>query len=188
MAVMRLYAFILLALLALAGLVSLTAVQAGWLVPAGAVQERDGEDIEDDSGADTALDGPQNVWSQVIPIDPALAYELSAEVRAFSPEGDRMAGTRTYLGVETLDAEMKPLRSGPGTYRYGGAVNRVVQPVSGWVSLSGVMQGEGDDRHDQFRPGTRYVRVVLLLNYDTPGMRTAIRNVRFVPRLALDGV
>ena len=163
MAWLQLYARILFALFALAGVVSLIGLQAGWLAPGGI--ERSPQDQEDDSGLETAVEGPFRIWSQLIPIDPGLTYELSAEVRVFSPNDDIMAGTRTYLGVETLDADLKPLRSGPGSYRYGAAANRIIQPVSGWVTLSGLMTGEGDDRHSQFRPGTRYVRVVLLLNY-----------------------
>lgn len=183
----RLYAGILTVVLALAGVAALAGLQAGWLVPAGTGSVGGLDDGgEDDAGVAAPLAGPQTLWSRVIPVDPDLTYELSADVRAFSPDGDAMAGTSIYLGVETFDANMRPLRSGPGTYRYGGASNRVLQPVSGWVTLSGVMVGEGDERHDQFRPGTRYVRVVALLNFRTPGMRTAIRNVRFGPRISLE--
>lgn len=192
MAALHLYVRILVVLLALAGVAALAGLQAGWLVPAASdlsrgPDDRDGENIADNSGLDNAVTGPTKVQSQLIPVDTSLTYQISAEVRAFSPEDDLMAGTRIHFGVETYDAEMRLLRSGlGGTHRYSGTLNRVLQPVSGWVTLSGVMAGEGDERHDQFRPGTRYVRVVALLNFRTPGMRTAIRNVRFGPRISLE--
>lgn len=114
MAALHLYVRILVVLLALAGVAALAGLQAGWLVPAASdlsrgPDDRDGENIADNSGLDNAVTGPTKVQSQLIPVDTSLTYQISAEVRAFSPEDDLMAGTRIHF-------ESKPTMPRCGCY------------------------------------------------------------------------
>lgn len=185
----RFYLKILLGLLAAAGFLCLVGLQAGWIIPANgvaikaALSEEEGKEVDADF---LSFTGPGSVWSQPILVDTSLVYEISAEVRTFSLDEDPYREARTYLGVATFDENMEPIRSGPGTHRYAGAANRIVQMPHGWLALGGSITGEGDERHDQFRPGTRFVRVVALLNYRSEGVRSEIRNIRFTPRLILE--
>jgi hypothetical protein len=180
---MRLYLRLVLILLAAAGLAGLVALQVGWLItPEHARLLVPPAEIET---ADTiTLSGPASLRSQVILVDPSLVYDLSAEVRTFA--ADASAPTRIDLGVETLDANLKRLESGPRGHRYGGARNYQLRPIQGWVKVKGEITGEGDEGHHQFRPGTRYVRIVAHLNRGREGNTTEIRKVRLVPRLAME--
>lgn len=182
------YLRILLGLLAVAGAASLAGMQAGWIVSADSVRAQPPEDDggEEDIAGDLSATGPATIWSQLIPVDTSLVYDLSAEFRAFALEGDPLDPARIYLGVATYDKNLNELRSRPGTYRYGGAFNYHLSQVQEWVTLAGSMTGEGDDNHNQFRPGTRFVRIVALLNYRGEATRSEIRNVQFVPRLVME--
>lgn len=184
----RFYLTILICLFAAAGLVGLAGLQAGWIVAANGTSTEIAlpDDVGDDDAGALSFTQPVTVWSQIFPVDTSITYDMSAEVRSSALDGDPYRGARTYLGVETLDENMRPLRSGPGTYRYAGALNRTIQTHQGWITFEGSITGEGDERHDQFRPGTRFVRVVVLLNYQSEGMRSEVRNVRFGPRLVME--
>lgn len=176
----RFYGRIFLLMFAVAGFICLAAMQAGLLV----VAKHDEAGVQDEKPI--TAHGPTTVRSQPIPIDPNLKYDISAEFRAVDAQPNSKTFTRIYLGVETFDENMEPLRSGPGTHRYGGAVNVRLGAFSHWVKLEGTMTGEGDERYDQFRPGTRFVRVIALLNYESEGRAVEMRNVRFTPQLSLD--
>ena len=180
----RVYLRILILLLALAGIICLAGLQAGLLVAAGKTRTPLSLEASREEIVVTAT-GPAVAWSQPIPVDTSLLYDISAEVRMIDLHGDRFAQTRIYLGVETLDENMKPLRSGGGSYRYSGALSYYLSPAQGWTKLEGTMKGEGDEAHSQFRPGTRFIRVVALLNHRSEGLTAEIRNVRFSPRIDL---
>ncbi len=188
----RLYARVLAGVLAGIGFFSIIGLYAGWLAlseprPAQPVEQGDDLAIETDKPFRAA--GPVTVKSQIVPVDPRLTYEISAEVRSIAPQGMQHAAAITYLGVITYDQDGKEIRGGPGNYRYAGASKYPLYSRPGWSVLSGSIAGQGNETHHQFRPGTRFVRVVALLNYENTGtlvesglMTTEIRNVRFSPR------
>lgn len=191
----RFYARILTGVLAAAGFVSLIALQTGWLALSKADDHLSRGDELNVNAEEPALaaEGFRILMSQMIPVDPSLTYDLSAEVRSIGPADVKNAVARTYLGVATFDAGGKEIRGGPGTYRYAGAINFQLYSAAGWMKLSGSATGEGDETHDQFRPGTKYVRIVALLNYrnanaptESDRMTTEIRNVRFAPRVKMN--
>jgi hypothetical protein len=125
--------------------------------------------------------GPKILFSkESFAVDPAMAYQLSADVRVLPKADGSPQLSVVYLGVQTFDANGRELKSGPGTYRYAGASNRTVGSQENWVHVSGLIAGEGDSNHHQFRPGTRSVRLVLLANYRSDSdAALLIRNVEF---------
>ncbi len=190
------YARVLAGVLAAIGIVSIIALQTGWLTLFSEADDRapqsDALALNAEEPA-VAANGNKVVMSQMIPVDSSLTYDISAEVRSIAPANVKNGLARTYLGVATFDKDRKEIRGGPGTYRYAGAFNFRLYSDAGWRALSGSITGEGDEAHTQFRPGTRYVRIVALLNYvsgdekaETAGMTTEIRNVRFAPRLNMN--
>lgn len=180
---MRAYLRIMLLLLAAAGLGSVVALQTGALVTADSV-EKAPPPATPEAGQTLVVTGETNLLSQLIPVDPALTYTLSARLRA-PRDGDELASTQIYLGVEAFDADRKPLRTKNSAYRYTGARSYRLRPVQGWVTLEGEIAGEGDDEYHQFMPGTRYVRIVLRLNRRSEGRTTELDEVRFEPRLEM---
>ncbi len=190
------YARVLTGVLAAIGIVSIIALQTGRLTLFSEADDRapqsDALALNAEEPA-VAANGNKVVMSQMIPVDSSLTYDISAEVRSIAPTNVKNGLARTYLGVATFDKDRKEIRGGPGTYRYAGAINFRLYSDAGWRVLSGSITGEGDEAHTQFRPGTRYVRIVALLNYvsgdpqaETEDMTTEIRNVRFTPRLNMN--
>jgi hypothetical protein len=60
------------------------------------------------------------------------------------------------------------------------AVNADLPADGTWVTFSGVFEGVGNETHNQFRAGTKYVAPIFILNaQDGPATRTEIRNLRF---------
>lgn len=188
----RFYASVLACVLAIFGVFSIFGWHFGWLAPSKpappkiAVQS-DTLPIETEKPLLAA--GPKTLTSQLIPVDPSLTYDLSAEVRSIAPPGIKRAAVLTFLGVITYDQNGKEIRGGPGTYRYAGALDYNLYSGTAWREVSGPITGEGNETHHQFRPGTRFVRVVALLNYRAIGtsveremMTSEIRNVRFSAR------
>lgn len=187
----RFYVQVLAGVLAVIGFFSIIGLYAGWLVqtePSRATSPSDTLAIDSDEPV-LAL-GRTLLMSQMIPVDPGLTYDLSAEVRSSAPTEMKRAAAITYLGVATYDRNGTELRSGPGSYRYAGAEKYLLYGNPEWRTLAGSITGEGDETHNQFRPGTRFVRIVALLNYEAAGTQTEsgmmsseIRNVQFEPRV-----
>lgn len=189
------YARVLACVLTAVGIASIIALHTGWLSfskPHERTAQSAAMPLNLEETAVTA-NGNKVLMSQMIPVDSSLTYDISAEVRSIAPANMKNGLARTYLGVATFDKDRKELRSSPGTYRYAGAINFQLYSDAGWRVLSGSITGEGDEAHTQFRPGTKYVRIVALLNYlygdpqaETKNMTTEIRNVRFLPRLNMN--
>lgn len=181
----RLYLRVLVGVMAVVGLCLLIGLQAGWiaLVAPDKVEPDDSAtavEIDDRAGA-VEIIGPETLFSkEMTVVDPRKTYQLEADIRVLPREDGSDQVSAVYLGVATYDAEGKELRSGPGTYRYAGASDRKVSSEDGWVHIAGTITGEGDANHNQFRPGTHSIKLVLLANFrskDKPVM--LIRNVRF---------
>lgn len=186
------YARVLAGVLAAVGIGSIIALQTGWLSFSGAENRTPQIDTQapDEGLPPVVATGSTIVMSQMIPVNSSQTYDISAEVRNVAPAELKDRAANTYLGVATFDAEGKEIRGGPGTYRYAGALNYQLYSDAGWRTLSGSITGEGNETHMQFRPGTKHVRIVLLLNYITAAQQnkngdtvTELRNVRFAPRL-----
>lgn len=139
---------------------------------------------EQQSEADASairFQGPKTVFSkETFAVDTSETYRLSADVRVLSKSDGSPQVSKIYLGVQTFDARGHELRSGPGTYRYAGALNKTLGSEQDWVHIEGLITGEGDENHHQFRPGTRSVKLVLLPNYKSGSDTTLmVRNVEF---------
>lgn len=105
-------------------------------------------------------------------IDPAKMYRLSFDVRAF---GD--TNLIIDAGLATFDRDGKLETSSPGEHRYGVAIAAKVPADGRWVTMSGQFRGVGNDNYNQFRPGTRYVSPVFIVN-DRSATISDIRRVR----------
>lgn len=184
---LKFYGRILLSVLAVTGIACLIAMQAGWLTTRTNAESDPAAEkqLATDSTAVMSGSGPTIVTSGMIPVDPSLTYDLSGEIRSFAANGDEAAGAVTYLGVIGYDEKKERLTSKPGPNRYAAANNYYLVPARGWATVSGVISGQGNENHNQFHPGTRFVRVVALLNYRNETMKSEIRNVRFAPRVEM---
>ena len=70
--------------------------------------------------------------------------------------------------VATLDKDFQCLEFGPGTHRLLAAYSWLFhhQNVNdGWQVFEGEITGEGNGKHNQFRPGTAYIRPMFIVNY-----------------------
>jgi hypothetical protein len=56
---------------------------------------------------------------------------------------------------------------------------RVISSAEGWIEAEGVITGEGNENANQFRPGTKFVRPLALLNFKSPGAVSQITYLRF---------
>lgn len=113
----------------------------------------------------------QRVWaysSKIYPVDTSKRYEIRARLKQTSLAS---GGTNAYLGVATFDQNGDAISSGPGTHRYAGGVRPLT--INQWEEFSGIITGEGDSNHSQFRPGTAFVRLALVLQ-DPDGNGTVV--------------
>ena len=131
------------------------------------------------------IKGPANLFSQeTFVIDTGKTYQLGADVRVLPKSDGSPQDSVIYFGVQTFDANGKVLGSGPGTYRYAGANKKVVGSQQNWIHIGGLITGEGDSNHNQFRPGTHSVKLVLRPNYGSGDDKIfRIRNVSFSERI-----
>jgi hypothetical protein len=188
---LRLYLRVLVCVLAVIGLGLVVGLQAGWVdVVWSPEQPLDVDSLAPDAATQEATleaIGSKRLFSKdMIAVDPGKTYRLDADIRVL-PGADGSTQTSTvYFGVSTYDASGKELKSGPGSYRYAGALNRNVSSEENWVHIGGTITGEGDDSHKQFRPGTRSIKLVMLPNYRAKGEPVMlIRNVRFSELVAI---
>lgn len=132
-------------------------------------------------GDDTVVEasGPGPLYRiEAIEIDPAKIYKVTARLRVLVDDPE-IGGARTYVGVATYDADGVVQTSKPGAHRYAALVNRVVRADEGWIEAEGILSGAGDENHNQFRDGTKTVRPLALLNYQSPGAVSQISYLRF---------
>jgi hypothetical protein len=161
------------AVLAAIGVFAATGAYLGWFEPRTPPEKQlsfVGETLE--------ISGSKQLFSTLIPIDPSHQYELSAEIRVLPDKMRREQKSRFYVGVRTFDAAGRELKSGPGTYRYAAAKGKNLSSSDGWSRVSGIITGEGDESHNQFRPGTKKASVVILANRNAD--RTVLAEIRNV--------
>lgn len=188
---LRSYLWILLCILAALGLSLIVGLQFKWIglvwspmdlakTEASAI----GADVQGRDRSALQIKGSASLFSEEsFVVDTGKTYQLSADVRVLPQSDGSPQLSIVYFGVQTFDADGRELKSGPGTYRYAGALKRNVSSAEGWVHIGGVITGEGDSGHNQFRPGTRSVRIVLLPNYQSGDRTFIIRNVSFSERI-----
>lgn len=95
-------------------------------------------------------------------VDTSRKYKVRAVVRQLS--NPTTGGSIVYCGVATMDGNYNALTSGPGSHRYC-AGSRTITAAQGTQVFEGVITGEGDTSHTEFRPGTVYVRPMFIVNY-----------------------
>jgi hypothetical protein len=185
----RRYVRVLICVLAVCGLCLVIGLQSGWVGLVWSPPPAFVEVVARDGGKGGPLikvAGPKNVFSKdMIAVDTGRTYRLDADIRVL-PKEDGSAQTSTvFFGVSTYDADGNELRSGPGTFRYAGGSGKF-RSDDGWSHMSGTITGEGDEKHGQFRPGTRFVKLVVVANYQSKDKPVLlIRDVRFTELIEL---
>jgi hypothetical protein len=170
-----LYLRVAICVLAVIGLFALVGVRMGWFEP-----EMPSVKQVLFNDAPQQFIGYKPFFSRRILVDTGREYRVRVAVRVLpKPDGSPQT-SRVYLGVETFDENGKPLTSGPGPHRFAGASNLRVSSDDGWTNISGIITNEGDESHNQFRPGTKFVRVVLMVNYKADeSVISEVRDLRF---------
>lgn len=136
--------------------------------------------LSGEAGNYVQFNGPATLFSrEVFEVDPEAAYRISADVRSVKDDPS-VGGTQGFIGVVTYDENGELLTGGPGIHRYPAWSGRVLQqqPSGEWTKFEGVIEGEGNEGHNQFREGTAYVRLVVLLNYESPEALSQLDNLR----------
>jgi phage minor structural protein len=110
-----------------------------------------------------AFQGGMSIYSKnAIPINVNRTYRVSFRVRQTV---DSTTGIMpVYAGVVTLDENFVNITGGAGAHRYCAVTGTSINAEDGWQTFTGLIKGVGD-LHDNFRPGTRYVRPMFIVNY-----------------------
>lgn len=96
-----------------------------------------------------------------IRVHPGRRYRIRMKVRQLVADPGK---NLVYGGVATLDSKFRNLTGGAGTHRYCAVCADSLMPEEGWKTYEGEISGTGDTS-SQFRPGTAYVRPMVLVNY-----------------------
>ena len=98
--------------------------------------------------------------SQAIPVQTSRVYKIRFKVRQTV---DDSVNGYVLVGVVTLDDQFKNINSGVGIHRYCAVPGQTITEADGWLVFEGEITGEGNS-HNQFRPGTAYIRPMFVLN------------------------
>lgn len=116
------------------------------------------------SGQIWTLQGQRFLFSTTpIPINPNRIYRVSFRVRQ-TVDATTAGTSRVYAGVATLNENFQAITGGAGSHRYCAAIGKSIVVEDGWQEFSGIITGEGDT-HNEFRPGTKFVRPMFIVNY-----------------------
>lgn len=109
--------------------------------------------------------------AKAIPVDTSRKYRMRARVRTIKDSsGSKNGRNGLYIGVNCLDSNYRKISSTPyGTYRYFVHQGGHLRKEHGWVNYEGIITGEGNDGYTKFRPGTAYVKPLLLLSHTGNG-------------------
>lgn len=117
--------------------------------------------------------GSNNIWSTGIPAYGAASthVELWVQGDVSAAIEDKTITTTTSIpaGIQSLIipgvSAIRNHASGSGTYLYPAATGNLIPDT--WSTRSADSTGDGwsDTAHTNFRPGTKYVRIMMLLNY-----------------------
>lgn len=100
--------------------------------------------------------------SAAIPVTTSRVYRVRFKVRQTTNDVDNRS--LVYAGVATLGANFENLTGGAGHHRYCCVSNRRLTTTDGWQVFEGEITGIGNTRN-QFRPGTKYVRPMFIVNH-----------------------
>lgn len=180
----RFYLQVLGGLLAVAGLLVLAALQAGWLVPAREIPAEPPL-LEEAGGMVLEVGEGVQLSSGMISVDPERVYGVSADVRTLPRPNGLHAAARFSLGVAGFDADLEPVARGNANNRFIAARRNVVNSAQGWVTYRGLASETAQDGADSLLPGTRHVRVVAEFAADDADVMVEIRDVRFYEAVTL---
>jgi phage minor structural protein len=99
-----------------------------------------------------------------IPVDTSRVYRVGFRVRQI--QDTTVGDSRVYAGVATYDKNGNLQTTSPGTHRYCAVAGVKITVAEGWRYFEGIITGEGNTSHNQFRPGTAYVKPTFIVNYN----------------------
>lgn len=98
-----------------------------------------------------------------IPVNTDRVYQVSFRVRQTVDSTDPTK-SKVYCGVATLDKDFQNITGGAGSHRYCAVLGKDLKVEDGWQTFTGIITGEGDE-YENFRPNTKYVRPMFLINF-----------------------
>jgi hypothetical protein len=101
--------------------------------------------------------------SNAIPVDTSRVYRVRFRVK--KTRDVDTGGTNVYAGVATYDKNGVLQSTAPGNHRYCAANGKPLKVADGWQVFEGYITGEGNVTHNQFRPGTAYVKPMFVVDY-----------------------
>jgi hypothetical protein len=101
--------------------------------------------------------------SNAIPVDTSRVYRVRFRVK--KTRDVDTGGTNIYAGVATYDKNGVLQSTAPGNHRYCAASGKPLKVADGWQVFEGYITGEGNVTHNQFRPGTAYVKPMFVVDY-----------------------
>ena len=113
-----------------------------------------------------------NIWCfsrQFFKIDPRRTYEIRFRVKQLVASDNGTSSV--YAGVATYDHNQDYINArsgGAGTYNYACVSGENIKVSDGWREYTGYITGEGL-RGNNFRHGTRFVRLMFIVNYRSSG-------------------
>lgn len=108
----------------------------------------------------------------MIPVDPTRKYRFRADVAAYNPASAGQA--HIYVGFIGYDASGSVVDHGSfGSYRYCLAVPAVLSHGQ-TLSLSAIVTGEGNDSWVKFPTGTKFIRLMAIMNYTNSDLYTYV--------------
>lgn len=113
-----------------------------------------------------------------IPVDTRRTYRVSCRIGAYL-NGSSGGTNRFYIGFVGLNAAGQVVDHGAyGSFRYSALVGGVL--TDGQISeFSANVTGEGNDSWVKFPPGTKQVRLCIIMNYDNGPTNSYVDFVRF---------
>ncbi|MFN3898877.1 MAG: hypothetical protein ACK4ML_00740 [Alishewanella aestuarii] len=113
--------------------------------------------------------------SQVFRIDPNRRYKVRFVVQQI--QDPTSGGNLVYAGVGTLDGNFNALTANPETHRYCAIAGHSLTVAQGRRVFEGVITGEGNVTHNQFRPGTVFVRPMFIVNHSGGNGITEVESI-----------
>lgn len=98
-----------------------------------------------------------------IPVNTSHVYQVTFRMRQ-TVDPTTANTSKVYAGVTTLDKDFNNITGGAGSHRYCAVGGTEILVEDGWQTFTGTITGEGDLK-DQFRPDTKYVRPMFIVNY-----------------------
>ncbi|AGR46787.1 tail fiber protein [Bacillus phage JL] len=101
--------------------------------------------------------------ANAIPVDTSRVYRVRFRIK--KTKDVTGGGTNVYAGVATYDKNGNLQTTSPGNHRYCAVAGKPLKVADGWQLYEGYITGEGNATHNQFRPGTAYVKPMFVVDY-----------------------